>query len=214
MEKTAIRKIVEWEVLQVLARQTGRKMVPAAVSNRHIHLCAADAEALFGKGYRLTPMRPLSQPGQFVCEETLTLSGPGGKIERVRVLGPEREQTQVEISVTDSYRLGIPPVVRMSGELGQTPGCTLFSSEGCVELAQGVIVSARHLHLSGEQAACYSLKDGDAVNLRCGGKRPVVLERVVVRAGAGHELEVHIDQDEANAAMIKTGDFLEMISKG
>lgn len=211
MMKIEIRKKIEWEVIKILAQQTGRKLVPAASSNRHVHLSRADVEALFGAGYTLTPFRPLSQPGQFACEETVTLEGPKGSISKIRVLGPERKETQAEISVTDSFKLGIKPVVRMSGELDNTPGGKLTGPKGFVELKKGVVVAARHLHLSADQASGFNLQNGDVVRLKAGGYRPVIFENVIVRSGDGHEMEVHLDTDEANAAMIKNGDFLEIV---
>lgn len=211
MVKTEIRKKIEFEVVKTLAQQTGRRLVPAASSNRHVHLSRVDVEALFGTGYALTNLRPLSQPGQFACEELVTLRGPKGSIGNIRVLGPERKETQVEISVTDSFRLGIQPVVRMSGELENTPGGLLIGPEGSVELKKGVVVAARHLHLSAAQARDYKLQNGDVIKLRYNGLRPVVLENVIVRSGDGHEMEVHLDTDEANAALIKNGDYMEII---
>ncbi len=211
MDKSAIRKIVEAEVVSRLMEQTGRRIVPAAVSNRHIHLSRSHVERLFGAGYQLTPIKPLSQPGQFACEETVTIQGPKGAIEKVRVLGPERPDTQIEISATDSFKLGVPIAVHMSGEVAGTPGCRISGPKGTVELAQGLMVSKRHLHMSAAQADQYHLKNGDTVKLRFGGSRPMVFEDVLVRAGDGHELEVHLDMDEANAALVKNGDYMEII---
>lgn len=211
MEKSEIRKKIESEVLQVFARQMGKRIVPAAASNRHIHLCREDVDRLFGIGYMLTPIRNLSQPGQFACKESVAVCGPKGTIENIRVLGPERKETQVEISVTDSFRLGIDAVVRMSGNLEGTPGAKLIGPRGSIEITKGVIVSARHLHLSSKQAQSYSLKDGETISLRSGGQRSVLFDNVIVRAGGGHEMEVHLDTDEANAAMIKNGDYMEIV---
>lgn len=211
MIKTEIRKKIEAEVIQILAQQTGRRLVPAAGSNRHVHLCRADVEALFGTGYVLTQLRPLSQPGQYACEELVTLQGPKGSISKIRVLGPERKETQIEISVTDSFKLGIKPVVKMSGELENTPGGKLIGPKGSVELQKGVVVAARHLHLSADQAKKYNLQSGDVVKLKVNGFRPVVFENVIVRSGDDHEMEVHLDTDEANAAFIKNGDYMEII---
>ncbi len=211
MDKSAIRKIVETEVVAGLMEQTGRRIVPVAVSNRHIHLSRSHVEQLFGAGYQLTPVKPLSQPGQFACEETLTIKGSKGSIAKVRVLGPERPDTQIEISATDSFKLGVPIVVHMSGEVQGTAGCTVTGPKGTVELQQGLMISRRHLHISSEQAKQYRLQNGDVVKLRFGGIRPVVLEDVLVRAGDGHELEVHVDMDEANAALIKNGDYMEIV---
>ena len=198
-------------MLKALSEKTGRRYVPAAASNRHVHLCRKDIDTLFGEGYELTPVKPLSQPGQFACKETLALVGPKGRIEKIRVLGPARKDTQVEISITDSFKLGIKPVIRMSGDVLGTPGGTLVSGRASVELCCGVMVSARHLHLSGQQAKELGLRDGQTVSLRSQGERAVVFENVLVRSGDAHEMEVHLDVDEANAAGLKNGDILEII---
>ncbi len=198
-------------VLKAIKESTGKRFVPVAASNRHVHLSRHDIDTLFGNGYELSPTKPLSQPKQFAGKETVTLVGPKGKIEKIRVLGPARKDTQVEISITDSFKLGVKPVVRMSGDIAGTPGGTLVSEHGSVELSEGVMVSARHLHLSAQQAAEYGLRDGDVVGLKSKGERAVVFENVLVRSGDGHEMEVHLDVDEANAAGIKNGDILEII---
>ena len=198
-------------VVTELAKAGKGRYVVGAVSNRHVHLSAEDKEALFGAGYELRRAKELVQPGQYASEEKVSIIGPKGRIDKVRVLGPERAATQVEISVTDAYRLGLRAEVRMSGEVTGTPGCVLEASGRRVELAEGVIVSARHLHMSPSQAAAYGLKDGEKVRLKSGGERAAILERVVVRSGAEHELEAHVDMDEANAAGIKNGDLLEII---
>ena len=188
--------------------------VPAAISGRHVHLCAADIETLFGKGHALLKLRDLVQPGQYACEERVTLAGKKGRIENIRVLGPARPQTQVEISITDCYKVGIEPVVRMSGDLLSTPGGTLIGPAGQVTLQNGVIVSARHLHISNAQASQYGLSDGDVVRVKKSGEREIVFGNVVVRAGDGHELELHIDTDEANAAGLLCGELLELYRQG
>ncbi len=211
MENLNINKLVRDAVLSALIKNEGVKVVPVASSNKHIHLSREDVETLFGKGYQLKQLRPLSQPGQFACEETLTFEGPKGKLAKMRVLGPERPETQVELAITDCFKAGIKPVVRMSGELDGTPGGKLIGPAGEVELKKGVIVARRHLHLSEEQGRLYGLQSGDEISIRKGGERPVVLEGVAVRCGKGHDLEVHIDTDEANAAMIKNGDLLEIV---
>ena len=185
--------------------------MPAAASVRHVHLSQADVAALFGEGYELRPLRPLTQPGQFAAEEKVDIVGPRGAISGVRVLGPARKETQIEISITDAIRLGIKPVVRMSGDIAFTPGAKLAGPKGSVDVPQGVIVAARHLHMSPEEAAAYGLKDGDVVSLRKPGPREVIFGNVVVRSGKGHSLEVHLDTDEANAAMLSNGDLLEII---
>ena len=205
-----IECLVRNEVLCSLARNK-ILYVPAAVSNRHVHVSAGDIEILFGKNYALKPSKPLSQPGQFACAETVTIRGKKGRMERVRVLGPARPETQVEISLTDSFVLGIEPVVRISGYLIETPGCLLIGPCGEVELKRGVIVSHRHLHISMEQAKAYGLANNEFIKVKKSGMRQTVLEQVFVRCGASDDLELHIDTDEANAANIKNGDYLEIV---
>ncbi len=211
MNDGELKRKIEIEVLKQYAKN-GKYYVPAAVSARHVHLSRADVEALFGKGYQLKKKRDLTQPGQFACEEQVTFTGPKGSIESVRVLGPERKETQVEISFTDSYKVGIKPVVRMSGgDLEGTPGGSLIGPAGEAALKRGVIIAARHLHMSYEEAAAYGLKKGDIVSVKKPGEREITFGNVVVRSGEGHSLEVHIDTDEANAAGMTCGEMLELI---
>lgn len=206
MEKKDIRNAV----LSHLAAQ-GTKYVPAGVSARHVHLSREDLDRLFGPGCTLHPCKALSQPGQFSAAEKVTVAGPRGEIPNVRVLGPVRGRTQVEVTFSEAKKLGIPGQVRMSGDVDNTPGCTLKGPAGQLAIPQGVIVPARHLHLSPQQAACYGLKDGQAVSLRMSGQRSGVLEQVICRVGEGHDLEVHLDTDEANALCVTDGDLLELV---
>ncbi len=210
MEKDEIKIAVRNEIIKTLIKKHDISMVPVAISNRHVHLSESDIEKLFGKGYKLRLLRKLSQPGQFVCEERVTLAGEKGRLHGIRVLGPCRKETQVEISVTDSYLLGIRPTVRMSGDLKSTSGGKLIGPAGEVELAYGIIVSARHLHISEEEAAWYGVKNGDRVRIRKIGERKTVFEDVIVRCGDAHRLEVHLDTDEGNGAGIKNGEILLM----
>lgn len=210
LDKQLIKKAVRDEVIKNFIKEYGIYYIPVAVSNRHVHLSTEHKERLFGKGYTLKPLRPLSQPKQFVCEEKVKIVGPRGSIDGVRVLGPERKKTQVEISITDSYKLGIQPVVRMSGDIKGTPGARLIGPCGEIELSYGVIVSARHLHISKEEAKWYDLKDGDIIRVKKIGAREVTFDKVIVRAGPAHSLEMHIDTDEANAAGIKNGETILM----
>jgi putative phosphotransacetylase len=182
-----------------------------AVSNRHIHLSRRDADILFGAGYELEELRPLVQPGQFATKEKVSIVGPKGRIDGVRVLGPLRSETQVEFSVTDSYSLGITPHVRMSGDLSGSSEVSIVSARGEVTIRQGGIVAMRHIHMSEDQAKTFGLKNWQRVSLCSTGGRNVTLHDVVIRSGAEHELEVHIDTDEANSAMISNGDILEVI---
>ncbi len=211
MDKAAVQRGVQLAVSESVFRKTGKIYVPVASSARHIHLCRADVEKLFGPGYQLQEFKKLSQPGQFACKEQVTVVGPKGKIEKVRVLGPERPETQVEIAFTDSFALGIRPPVRMSGKTAGTPGCTLVGPAGSAEISQGVIVAARHLHISAEQAQLFGLKDGQVVRLKSEGERSIIFENVVVRAGKGHDLEVHIDTDEANCIAMSGSPMMEVL---
>lgn len=211
MDKCAVQRSVQLAVSQAMFAKTGRIFVPVASSARHIHLCRADVEALFGPGYTLQKFRDLSQPGQYACKEQLTVVGPKGQLQKVRVLGPERAATQVEIALTDSFALGLRPPVRMSGKTAGSPGCKLIGPAGTVELREGVIAAARHLHLSAEQAALFDLKDGQSVKLRAEGQRATVLENVIVRCGKGHDMEVHIDTDEANAIAMSGSTMMEVL---
>lgn len=174
--------------------------VKIGLSNKHLHLSAEHIEALFGAGHELTPTKPLVQPGQFACEEKVDIVGPKGTLKGVRVLGPARPETQVELAMTDARGLGIKAPVRESGKLEGTPGCKLIGPCGEVELDHGVMVALRHVHLNDEQAAEAGVKDGDWVSIKLGGERGLVFENVLVRAGAKHFAEVHLDTDEGNAA--------------
>ena len=201
-------------VLTELAKQ-GERYLPVGVSARHVHLCSADIETLFGPGYSLSVCRPLVQPGQFAARSQVTLRGPKGELAKVRVLGPARPETQVEITLSDAARLGLKNVpVRMSGKLEGTPGLELMGPAGSVALDHGLIVAARHIHFSAAQAAAYGVHDGMVVAVRVGGARPCVLENVVCRCGGGHELELHLDTDEANACGLGNGDYAELLLPG
>jgi propanediol utilization protein len=178
--------------------------IPIGVSARHVHLCPAEIEVLFG--HDLTPQSWLGQPGQFACEERVTLVGPKGQIERVRVLGPARDQTQVEISRTDGFCLGLDAPLRLSGNLQNTPGLVLVGPAGQVRLAKGTIRAQRHIHMTPEDARLFEVSDGEQVGVRVQGDREVVFGDVVVRIDPGFRLEMHLDTDEANAADLSTGD--------
>ncbi|MDR2143299.1 MAG: hypothetical protein LBP29_02905, partial [Treponema sp.] len=165
MDETALKQFIRNVILTNFAKQ-GLLYLPVAVSARHAHLSRADFRTLFGSEASMTVYRDLSQPGQFACEQTLEVLGPKSSFKKVRVLGPERGNTQVEISVSDSFSLGIEPVIRMSGNIAGTPGCTLKGPAGTVELKEGVIVAARHVHMSEEQAVAYGLRDGGVVGVK------------------------------------------------
>lgn len=187
--------------------------IPLGVSNRHIHLSQEDVEKLFGAGHQLTPMRELSQPGQFACQETVTIVGPKGTIHGVRILGPARGATQVEISRTDGFALGIQAPVRMSGDIEGTPGMVLVTAKGTVVMEKGVIVAKSHVHMSPADAEQYQVKDGDKLILATQTDRPVIFPDVVVRVHPQFALDFHVDTDEGNAASLKTGDRVKVIGK-
>ena len=181
-------------------------LVPVGVSNRHIHLTKADLAVLFGEGYELTPLKDLSQPGQFACKETLTLVGPSLRpIENVRVLGPLRGKSQVEIPATDSYVLKVKPPVRESGNVVGSAGVTIVGPKGVVQLKEGCIIANRHIHMSPSDAASFRVKDGDTVTVDVEGKRRTRWYDVQVRVSPDFRLEMHVDTDDANAAGIGNG---------
>ena len=190
---------------QARVRLRGEKRVPIGISNRHVHLSRADLEALFGPAYALTIDKELSQPGEFAAKETVDLIGPKGCIENVRILGPLRPKTQVELSVTDCFRLGIKPVVRDSGYHDGTPGVLLVGALGNVELERGVIVAARHIHLHSAEAKEWGLEHGDRVRVQVNGQRPVIFGDVLIRVSDKYRMEMHLDTDEANAALLSPG---------
>ncbi|TGE35063.1 phosphate propanoyltransferase [Desulfosporosinus fructosivorans] len=178
------------------------KRISIGISNRHIHLSEDDLFALFGENYVLTVQKELSQPGQFAAQETVTLVGPKGSLEKVRILGPMRKSTQAEISATDCYKLGIKPVIRDSGQHDGTPGLEIVGPQGRVTLESGVMVASRHIHLNLQEAAEWTVNDGDRVRVQIQSKRPMILEDVLIRVNEHYHKEMHLDLDEANAALI------------
>lgn len=191
----------------------GNGAIPLGISNRHIHLSQEDLEKLFGPGYQLTNTKDLVQPGQFACKETLTVCGPKGAIEKVRVLGPVRKQTQVEILAGDTYKLGVKGEVRMSGVLGGTPGVTLTGPKGSVQIPEGVMIAQRHIHMSCEDAARFGVTDGEIVDLECEGTRSGLLHDVVIRANNNSRLECHLDTEEANALGLTSKSNVRIVKK-
>ena len=181
--------------------------VRIGVSNRHVHLSSTDVQRLFGRA-PLTTARQLTQPGQFAAAESVTVQGPKGKLDGVRVVGPARSETQLEIAVSDAAILGVEPPVAASGSLdGSIGGLTLVGPAGRVELQRGVIIAARHLHLAPADSRRWGLRDGDRLDVRCGtGARAATLHDVLVRSGEGHATELHLDSDEARAVGVKSGD--------
>lgn len=182
-----------------------RIFVELEASGRHVHLTAQQAKTLFG--HDLTPERPLSQPGQYLAKERVTLQGPKGKFYNVAVLGPARKEAQVEISLSDGKHLGIAPPIRQSGDVAHSPGILLAGEYGTVALREGVIAAQRHLHLTPQTAARFGVKDKQTVKLQTFTDRPLVFDQVLVRVSPDFADRAHLDFDEANACAMKKGDW-------
>lgn len=210
MIREAVTRIVS---AMETAPQTPDDTVPVGVSNRHIHLTHADVETLFGAGYKLTPLKDLSQPGQYACKEQLTLVGPSMRaIEGVRVLGPERKATQVEISKTDSYVLKVKPPVRESGHLDGSAPVTIIGPKGIVVLKEGCIIANRHIHMSPDDAARFGVKDYDRVTVDVtDAPRRTRWYDVQIRVSPDFRLEMHVDTDDANSAGIGNGARVKVV---
>lgn len=190
---------------QIVDEMLRRSFVELEASGRHVHLCPADAMMLFG--HRLTFQRELSQPGQYVCQERVTLVGPKGEIANVAVLGPERSESQVELSMTDCVALGVRAPVRLSGNIAGTPGITLRANGKSVTLQQGVIVAKRHIHMTPGDAMAQGVQDKAVVKLRTLTARPLIFDDVIVRVSPDFRTRAHLDFDEANACGFAKGDL-------
>ena len=205
-------RLVAWETLRAIERNAllvaakpEDQPIPVEISAHHVHLAQADVEALFGPGHQLTPKSELSQPGQFACEEQVHLVGPKGRIAKVRVLGPTRKETQVEIAMTEQFKLGIQPPIRQSGDLAGTPGITLEGPYGSTTIERGVVCAQRHIHMTPEDAMRFHVRDNYVVRVRIEGERQLIFGDVVVRVNPAFRLAMHIDTDEGNAGNIQTG---------
>ncbi|WKY46805.1 phosphate propanoyltransferase [Eubacteriaceae bacterium ES3] len=187
------------------------RKVPIGLSNKHIHVSQADLETLFGKGYELTPMKDLSQPGQYASEEKLDIVGPKSTIKGVRILGPVRPETQVELSIGDGFALGIKAPLRNSGDTAGSPGLKLIGPAGEVELDHGAIVAARHIHMSPEEGDAFGLKDKDVVSVKLDGPRGLIFDNVLVRVNPEYRLDMHLDVEEGNAAGAKNGQMATIL---
>jgi acetate kinase len=206
-------RLVAWESLRAIernqltlaAKAEEAAPIPIEISAHHAHLSQADVEKLFGPGHQLTPEHELSQPGQFACAEKVHLVGPKGRIANVRVLGPTRKETQVEIAMTEQFKVGIQPPIRQSGDLVNTPGITLEGPYGTSTLERGVICAQRHIHMTPEDAMRFRVRDNYVVRVRIEGERELIYGDVVVRVNPAFRLAMHIDTDEGNAANLRTG---------
>ena len=190
---------------QLVEAVVGRIFVPLEASGRHVHITEEQARQLFGHG--LNPKRPLSQPGQYLAQERLTVKGPKGEFENVAVLGPARKEAQVELSLTDARALGLTVPIRPSGDIAGSPGCVLQGPKGEVRLDKGVIAAQRHIHMTPEDARHFHVNDGQLVSLKTYTDRPAVFEDVLVRVSPKFETAVHLDYDEANACGFAQGDL-------
>jgi acetate kinase len=198
-------RALEHEGASELIKIKKERKIPLEVSAHHVHLSKDDIHTLFGPGKALTHRSDLSQPGQFACEETVNLIGPKGRVERVRVLGPARRETQVEISMTEEFKLGVKAPIRASGVLKGSPGITLEGPAGKARIPHGVVCSLRHIHMSPEDALSFGVRDRDIVSVHVEGERKLIFGDVLVRVHPDFRLSMHIDTDEANAANIQTG---------
>jgi len=197
MENMDLERIVS-QVVTRLTQKNNDDTIPVEMSGRHVHLSKKDAMELFGT--ELTPVRELSQPGQFLCKERVRLIGPKGVMDNVAVLGPSRDESQVEISLTDARILGVQAPIRQSGDLAGSPGIVLSSDKKIIGLEQGVIVAGRHIHMAPEDAVRLGVEDRQMVSVSLEGSRPAVFRDVLVRVNPEFRLALHIDTDEFNGA--------------
>jgi len=188
-----------------------KKMVPVGLSNKHIHLSQEHLDILFGEGYELKKFKDLSQPGQYAAEEKVDVVGAKGTLKGVRILGPVRKETQVEVSLADGFVLGVIPPVRDSGDLLDSPGAKIVGPKGEVVMEKGIIAAARHIHMHTSDAENFGVVDKEEVSVKVEGKRGLVFNNVLVRVHKDYALEMHVDIEEGNAAGLKNGSMVELI---
>ncbi|MDK2903461.1 MAG: putative phosphotransacetylase [Clostridiales bacterium] len=209
MDRDKLLELITKAVIEELQYQ--KRRVPVGVSARHIHVSRQDLDTLFGKGYQLHKLKPL-MADDFASEETVTLVGPNLRtIERVRILGPERKRTQIEIARTDAVRLGVNPPVRPSGDVEGSAGIVVVGPKGALNLKEGCILANRHIHMTPSDAEPIGLKDNDYVTVRAGGEKGAILYNVQVRVNEKFDTEMHIDTDDANAIGVRCGDLVEIM---
>lgn len=186
-------------------------LIPVGVSNRHVHLSRKDMDVLFGEGSELTEYRELTQKGYFAAKETVTIVGPKGAISKVRLLGPLRNETQIEVLASDRFALGIEPPVRESGSPTMAPTITIVGPKGTVINNMGGMIAWRHIHMNTSESKLLGINDGDFVKVKTQGEREIIFSNVKIRIGEAFRTELHLDSDEANAANIKNGDLVKII---
>lgn len=203
MEQKKLEDLIKKITVEALEKHSGQPNgIPIAVSNRHIHLSSQHIDRLFGKNHQLEKLKDLSQPGQFAGKETVSLIGPKGRLDNVRVLGPSRGDTQVEISMFDGYTLGVKPPLRDSGDIEGTPSITVQGPRGQITIQQGLICAARHIHMHPNDAKHFNVENGERVQVKVDSPRGLTFNHVLIRVSPRYRLEMHIDIDEANAAQI------------
>lgn len=211
MNLSDLEKTITELVIKELESTNRNNFVHVGVSARHIHLCQNDLDILFGKGYKLTEFKPLSQPGQFAAEEKVELITDKGSIKGVRILGPVRNVTQVELAKSETRILGLKGIVRSSGDIANTEGLTIVGPKGRVSISEGVIIADRHIHMTPLDAKHFGVKDGDVVSVKVPGKKGGIMGEVLIRVSDNYALDCHIDTDDANAFGIVNGTYLEVI---
>ena len=204
MDKNELEKIVRDEVIKLLDGSNKKEFMVEA-SGRHIHLSEEHMKELFGTDYKLTPVKDLSQPGQFACKERVRVIGPKGEFSGVVILGPCRNATQVELSMTDCTTIGVKPVIRESGKIENTPGILIGVGDKYIKMDKGVIVAQRHVHMTTDDAKNFGVKDGEIVKVKIDSKRPLIFDDVLIRVKDTFKLSMHIDYDEANACAYEKG---------
>lgn len=192
-------------------RQLQKNLVPVSISARHIHLQQEHVDILFGKGYKLTKFKDISQPGQYACNEKITLKGPHGIIENVRVLYPIRKQTQIEVAKSDARKLGISPPVRESGNLKGSAPITVIGPKGTIMLEEGCIIADRHIHMTPDDAIFFGVHSGQKVSVQIEGSKGGIMDQVTIRVKETYALDMHIDVDDANAFGLEGNEQLKII---
>lgn len=203
--------LLESIVDEVVNRVKKEAFIEVEASGRHIHLSRKDINALFGEGYNLTKLKDLSQPGQYACAERVTISGPKGELKNVIVLGPERKETQVEVSLTDCSSLGLKAPIKQSGDLTNTLGVTVSTDKGSITLEKGLMAAKRHVHMTPDDAKKFNVSDNEVVQVKVFGQRPLIFDDVIIRVNESFETFMHIDYDEANACGFYKGCLARII---
>lgn len=202
---------IEYIVEEVIKRVSEKFKITVEASGKHVHLSRESIDILFGKGYKLTEAKKLSQPGQYSCNERVSITGPKGTIKNVVVLGPERTHTQVEISKSDAVILGVKAPIRESGKLQGSAGITIATQKASLTIKEGLIVAKRHIHLSSEDAKLFKVCDKEIVKVEVSGERPLIFDDVVIRVKKEYRTFMHIDYDEANACGYNKGTTAKII---